>query len=92
MRDFIAHLRRVFRPEPTCEDVNHFLVEYVEGVLDSTTQARYKSHLERCPHCLPYFEQYKMTLQMMKADGPCEAPEQLVEHTLEFLRERIKST
>lgn len=91
MRSILDRIRRRLHAEPSCQDVNQFLVEYIDGVLEPDVQARFRAHLERCPRCLPYFEQYRMTLEMMREDGRCDAPEALVEHTLEFLRANIEA-
>ncbi|GIV62541.1 MAG: hypothetical protein KatS3mg044_1407 [Rhodothermaceae bacterium] len=86
MHHLIHRLRQFFRKEPTCEDVNRFLVEYLDGTLDPETRARFEAHLGACPKCKPYLEQYLATLRLVKEAGDVEPPPALVEHTLSFLR------
>lgn len=75
---------------PSCEEVNRFLADYLEGTLPDKTHTRFQSHLNKCPDCIIYFEQYKTTIEWVKEDGDLKIPEGLVEHTLEFLRDHIR--
>jgi anti-sigma factor RsiW len=72
--------------EPKCGEVNRFLAEYVEGDLDAETSGRYESHLSKCPPCGTYFEQYQQTIDLAKSCQDAALPDDLVEHTLAFLR------
>lgn len=89
MLHFLEKIREIFRPAPNCREVNEFLAEYIEGVLPAETQERFRTHLETCPKCKPFFEQYLMTLELVKEDEEVNPPEELVAHTLAFLREHI---
>ncbi len=89
MLHLLEKIREIFRPSPSCQEVNRFLAEYIEGVLPPETQARFKMHLDQCSKCKPYFEQYLMTLEMVKEDEEVNPPEELLEHTIEFLRAHI---
>jgi predicted anti-sigma-YlaC factor YlaD len=81
-------MRKILR-EPSCEEVNMFLAEYLEGTLPDKTQQKFSAHLNKCPVCLPYFQQYKTTIELVKNSSDVVVPDQLVEHTLDFLREHI---
>ncbi|GEM_PF-502577 len=89
MLHLLEKIRRIFRPSPSCQEVNRFLAEYIEGVLPAETQARFKMHLDQCAKCKPYFEQYLMTLELVKEDEEVNPPEELLEHTIEFLRAHL---
>lgn len=72
----------------TCEDVNRFLAKYLEGALDKRTRERFEKHVARCEPCQRYLEQYRTTIDLVKAsDDLPEPPEELTERTLAFLRE-----
>ena len=75
-------------PGPTCEEVNRFLAEYIEGVLVEETRVKFEQHIDRCKCCGPYLEDYRTTIAMAKASDDVKVPEALVDHTLEFLRSR----
>ena len=77
-----TRVRRLFML--TCEDVNAFLVEYVDGTLDDRTEQRFERHVESCTQCRTFLEQYRTTMEE-------EPPPELVEHTLAFLREELDS-
>jgi predicted anti-sigma-YlaC factor YlaD len=76
---------RLFRPSPTCRDVNSFLSEYVDGSLPPEMRRRFERHLDMCPDCRTWFDQYEATIRMTREDR-VDIPERLAEHTLEFLR------
>ena len=83
-------LLKPFQHKPTCEEVNRFLVDYLEGSLPDKTVSKFKSHLDKCPGCIIYFEQYKKTIELVKDEDDVHIPDRLVEHTLEFLRANIR--
>lgn len=74
---------------PSCEEVNRFLVEYVEGLLEGETRDKFEAHIKRCKCCGPYLDDYRTTIKMAKTSHDVEIPEALVDHTLEFLRVRM---
>lgn len=73
----------------TCEDVNHFLVEYLEGTLDEDMRERFEKHIARCEMCQRYLDQYQTTIGLVKEsdEAPPDPPDELREKTLAFLRE-----
>ena len=76
---------------PTCEEVNKFLVDYIDGTLPEKTRKKFEAHLKRCPNCAPFFQQYKSTIELVREDRDIRIPDYLVEHTLAFLRQNIGS-
>jgi anti-sigma factor RsiW len=78
----------------TCSDVNEFLTAYAERELDESTRSRFERHVGRCSACATYFDQYKATIDLVKSSGsgiPEKPPEELIQLTLAFLREHLKS-
>ena len=75
--------------ECCCEEVNRFLADLVDGSLSEELEARFNEHLTRCPACVAFLDQYRLTIQLVREDREIEVPERLVEHTLEFLRNRM---
>jgi len=73
----------------TCEKVNRFLAEYIEGTLSDNTRKQFRAHLDKCPACICHFDQYRLTIELVRAERRVPVPERLVEHTLNFLREHI---
>ena len=78
----------LFTSEPSCEDVDRFLVDYIEGTLDEATVARFDAHIEKCKMCREYVEQYRQTITLTSSDA-IEVPEELVSRTLVFLRQNV---
>lgn len=73
--------------QPTCQEINAFLATYMDGELDPDTQRRFENHLELCPPCHGYFDQYRKTIDLAHACRDADLPPDLVKHTLTFLRE-----
>ena len=74
----------------TCEEVNRFLAAYLDGALDVRTQAAFEAHLQHCTDCQAYLDQYRKTVELARraAEVP-DPPQELIEHTLAFLRARL---
>lgn len=85
----IQTLRKWFRRPLSCEDVNQFIIDYLEETISPRTRSRFEAHISDCPNCSSYFDQYLKTIEMVKEAGTIqpEPPEELVELTLAFLRE-----
>ena len=65
----------------TCRDCAEFLADYVGGDLPSDVRATFEGHLNRCPNCMTYLEQYKLTIQAGRAafaGDDADFPEELV--------------
>jgi anti-sigma factor RsiW len=78
--------------EPSCEKVNGFIVQYLEGDLDEKTRKKFAAHIGDCSTCGRFFEQYKATIDLTRAAGDITPPQELVEKTLAFLRTRWASS
>ena len=67
----------------TCRECAEFLADYVAGDLATEVRSTFERHLQACPNCLSYLDQYKATIRAGKtafADDEREAefPEELV--------------
>lgn len=76
----------------SCEDVNRFIVDYLEETIPPQTRDRFEAHLADCPTCGLFFDQYRQTVTLTCKEGalPVDLPPELVEATLHFLREHYK--
>ena len=43
----VAPLMRKITGDPSCEEINRFLADYVDNALDSEVAARYERHVKR---------------------------------------------
>ena len=75
---------------PTCEEINRFLAEYVEGALATETHDKFEKHIRLCSCCGSYLDDYRMTIEMAKNSRDIKVPDALIDHTIEFLRTRMK--
>lgn len=80
-------LGRLVRRNPTCEDVNRFLVDYLDDELPPGTRRRFEKHLDMCRECHTFLDQYRETIRLVREDD-VEIPAGIAEHTLEFLRSK----
>jgi len=74
--------------EPSCEEVNGFIVQYLDGDLDEKTRKKFWAHIGDCSTCGRFFEQYTATIDLTREAGDITPPQELVEKTLAFLRTR----
>ena len=75
----------------TCEEVNRFIIDYLEGILPPRPARLFEKHIAQCPNCGPYFDQYKTTVELVREQGEevPDPPEELVEATMAFLKKHI---
>lgn len=73
----------------SCEKVDGFLLDYVEGRLDPETARRFEDHIELCPNCERYLEQYRETIRLVKALPPPPVPEELARRTRTFIDQSL---
>ncbi|MFK7846502.1 MAG: zf-HC2 domain-containing protein, partial [Rhodothermales bacterium] len=45
----------------SCEQVNNFILDYLEDRLPQETHAKFEKHLKMCATCTPFLDQYKQT-------------------------------
>ncbi len=89
--NLLDQLRHVFKRPLMCEDVNHFLALYLEGALDPKTHARFEGHVQRCPNCNTFLDQYRQTVELVREDEIADPPPELIELTLAFLRKHLEN-
>lgn len=88
-----AIIRRLFGPPLSCEDVNHFIVEYLDDALPDDVQDKFEKHVARCENCAAYLEQYKQTIALVKeADDLPPPPPELAHETLTFLDQHLNGS
>lgn len=86
----LAQIRRIVEGEDlSCEHVNRFLVEYMEGALDDRTRARFEAHLHDCPNCYRFLDQYRHTVSWVHSDTEIEISDDVVRRTVAFLKHHL---
>lgn len=85
----IPIIKSFFLPKMSCEDVNSFLADYIDGQLEPKTHKAFVNHLAMCPKCVPFFEQYQSTVALVRDEDEMDFPEAVVDHTLAFLRSHM---
>jgi len=69
-----------------CKEFVEFLMEYLDGGLDSSQRATFEEHMVDCPGCETYLDTYSDTIRLGREclcdspDGPVphDVPEELV--------------
>ncbi len=84
----LRKLKMMLGIEPSCEKVNSFIVQYLDGTLDDSTRQRFLAHIGDCATCNRFLRQYETTIELTREAGAIEPPTELVEKTLGFLRSR----
>jgi predicted anti-sigma-YlaC factor YlaD len=70
----------------SCESVNRFLIDYLEGSLDERTRASFETHLHDCPNCERFLDQYRHTVSIVQSDTEIEISDDVVRRTAAFLK------
>ena len=73
-----------------CRECSEFILRYLEGELAADEHSSFEVHMDRCPPCRRYLDQYKLTVKAGKtacseADdaGPGDVPEELIRAILQ---------
>ena len=45
-----------------CKELVELVTTYLEDVMDAVTRTRFEAHLESCPGCRNYLEQFRITV------------------------------
>jgi len=72
-----------------CKDFNDFLGEYLDETLDEKQRSVFEAHMQICPPCFGYLDQYKDVVRMGKvccedpaAEVPADVPQSLIKAIL----------
>jgi len=71
-----------------CRECNNFIADYLDGALPADVSSEFERHLKRCRKCNLYLDQYRQATELVREAGEAvdDAPAELIEHTIEFLR------
>lgn len=64
------------RPYLPCQHIVEFLVDYLDGSLETAPRQEFERHLSVCPNCVRYLKSYEATIRLGKSAmcGPTGAP------------------
>jgi anti-sigma factor RsiW len=48
--------------EMACKELVEVVTEYLEGTFGEADRLRFEAHLEECPYCVEYVEQFRETV------------------------------
>lgn len=81
-------IKRFVRPRPlSCEEVNRFIMDFLDGEVDERTEVRFEAHLRNCPNCEAFLDQYRNTVHLVKDRDNVQIPDELVRRTIDFLQD-----
>lgn len=69
-----------------CKELVEVVSDYVEGTLAEDDRLRFERHLEICPYCVEYVEQFRETIQATGNLGLESIPPQRRQELLEAFR------
>ena len=49
----------------TCEEFVELVTAYLDGELDPATTNRFEEHLDLCPGCVTYLDQFRETIDLL---------------------------
>jgi anti-sigma factor RsiW len=80
--------RGLLGPNPTCAEVVELVSAYLDGEQDATTTARLVAHVDGCPGCGPYVEQFRETVRLVGTVPPTPGDIGIRERLLAAFRNR----
>lgn len=75
---------------PTCEEVDHFTYDYLDGNLDADTTKAIEKHLRHCKNCQKFIESYRFVKEKASEQPVPEIDPEMKEHMFEFLKKNSK--
>lgn len=73
---------------PTCEEVEGFAYDFLEGKLDAMTEKKLLKHFKLCPPCMRFIEAYRRTREASRAEPAPRLDPAFQEHLLKlFLKD-----
>jgi anti-sigma factor RsiW len=73
-------------PWMTCIELVELVTAYLEGAMDADTRALFDAHLEKCPGCRNYLEQFRATSRTVSAIDEDELDPAFRDRLLEAFR------
>ena len=70
---------------PTCQELEEFAYDFLEGHLDPTTNRKVERHLKLCGPCQRFIEVYRRTRALRPDEEPPPLDETFKEELLGFL-------
>lgn len=75
----------------SCHRVVELLLDYLEGDLGDKLQAAMETHFEMCRECVEFTRQYRQTSELCRKELIRDAPKEITDQVLEFLRKNLNS-
>jgi predicted anti-sigma-YlaC factor YlaD len=69
-----------------CRDAVELVTDYLEGALSRRDRERLESHLDACPHCTEYFEQFRVTIRTIGRIEPEQLAPEVQDDLIELYR------
>jgi anti-sigma factor RsiW len=69
-----------------CIELVDVVTDYLEGTLGEDDRRRLEAHLEICPYCVEYIEQFRRTIEAMGGLTPESIPPERRSELLEAFR------
>ena len=76
-------LMRAMPSLTTCEELEGFIADYVEGTLPENQKRELEKHLKGCSVCVDYIQEYRNTIEISQLpfkeenNEVCEIPDEL---------------
>jgi len=76
---------------PTCEEVDQFTYDYLDGNLDAATTKAIEKHLRLCKNCQKFIASYRLVKEQAPREPAPSIDPEMKEHMFEFLKKNSKS-
>lgn len=75
---------------PTCEQVEQFVYDFLEGALDSKIMKAVERHLKACKNCQRFIAAYRKTAALGKTFAKPKLDPEFKENLFEFLTSKTR--
>ena len=71
----------------SCEEINHFIVDFLDGAADEPARIAFESHLRHCVDCAIFLDQYRTTIHLASETRDVVVREGMTRRIIEFLQD-----
>lgn len=71
----------------SCEEINHFIVDFLDGEANEPARIAVEAHLRHCADCATFLDQYRTTIRLARKTRDPAVPEGMTRRIIEFLQD-----
>lgn len=73
----------------TCKEILQLLSDYIDGEMDDETRERMRQHLEDCPPCDEFLDEFRSSIKLVHETRNETMPDEMKRRLHNFLTEEV---